>query len=491
MFSPPAPWRSLAASAAAFAVFCLVALALTLPSGAMLNFVSGTWLALGVDLRDGVLYRPLVSEQGFGGTRYFPLWIFVHAALMRLGLSPLVAGHFISLAAAVIWIAGAYRLLQELAVPTPLARALALLTLCTSAGILALTTVRGDLLPAALNLWGLAFSVRGLRPGRSRTALALAAAFFSAAILAKVSAGFGVAAMTAALALNGHRRRAAALGGATLATSLGLLAAANVASDGRMLETMRACASAGATLWNYAHAPLTFAYTLVHQDPMSIVITILFVVAAMALPRDGWREAPTCAAVASLVMMLALDTTPGVDFNHLLDFLGCALIFVGYQMVRGRLQAPLAAAALSLAAAMSMVLFYYDIREAQRDPGRYQVSAVRSYLAELDVGTLPVFSHNPLSPAIDGRRSAMIDVVMFNLLRSRDPQFARTLEARLTRRDFGAVVLEADVQTPAGRAIVAYLFGDAFLPALTAHYELARGFAPFFVYRPKAENAAR
>jgi hypothetical protein len=51
----------------------VVALALRLPLGAMLNFVSGTSLALGVDLRDGALYRPLIGELGFGGTRYFPL----------------------------------------------------------------------------------------------------------------------------------------------------------------------------------------------------------------------------------------------------------------------------------------------------------------------------------------------------------------------------------------------------------------------------------
>ena len=89
-----------------------------------------------------------------------------------------------------------------------------------------------------------------------------------------------------------------------------------------------------------------------------------------------------------------------------------------------------------------------------------------------------MFSHNPLFPAIDGKPSSMIDVVMFNLLRSKDPQFATALNTRITRSDFGAVVLEADVQTEGGRAIVAFLFGDGFLPALTAHYDLAGTFAP-------------
>jgi hypothetical protein len=50
-------------------------------------------------------------------------------------------------------------------------------------------------------------------------------------------------------------------------------------------------------------------------------------------------------------------------------------------------------------------------------------------------------------------------------------------------------VLEADILTVGGREIVAYLFGDGFLPALSAHYELARGFSPYFVYRLKQASA--
>lgn len=478
-------WRSLSVSAAIFGGFCVLALALSLPSGAMLNFVSGTWISLGVDLRDGVLYRPLIGELGFGGTRYFPLWIILHGGLMRMGLSPLAAGHLISVVAAVIWIAGAYRLMRELSFPPALARPLALLTLCTSAGVFALTTVRGDLLPAALTLWGMVHSVRAFRPGRSTVAIGLAAGFFSLAIFAKVSAGFGLVAMAAALALNGLPKRAAALAGATLGSTILLLLAANAASAGRMIETMRACATAGAVFWDYVHAPLSFLYTLVHQDPMSVVISILFFVALIGLPGSAWKEIPTCVAVASLVMIVVLNTTPGIDFNHFVDFLGCALIFVGYQIARDRIHRSLAILALSIAAVMSVVLSFYDIREARREPGRYQVAAVRSHLAGMNLGARPVFSQNALFPAIDGKPASMIDGVMFKLLRSKDPRFANVLDARIAHRDFAAVVLEVDARTEIGRAILADSFGEAFLPALTAHYELGGSFSPYFVYRPR------
>jgi hypothetical protein len=478
-------WRSLGVSAAIFGGFCVVALALSLASGAMLNFVSGTWISLGVDLRHGVFYRPLIGEAGFGGTRYFPLWIILHAGLMRLGLSPLASGYLISIIAAVAWIAGAYRLMLELSLPPALARALSLLTLCTSAGILALTTVRGDLLPAALNMWGMAYGVRAFRAGRSAAPIAIAACFFSLAIVAKVSAAFGVLAMAASLALNGRGRRAGALAAATLGSATTLLLGANAASAGRMIETMRACATGGAVFWNYIHAPLAFLYTLVHQDPMSVVVSTLFVAGLFALPGCGWKEIPSCIAVASLAMTVALDTSPGIDFNHFLDFFGCALIFVGYQLARGRIHAPLGALALSIAASMSMVLFFYQIREARRDPVHAQVAAVRSYLSGIGLGTAPVFSDNPLFPAIDGGESSMIDGVMFRILRLKDPQFASVLESRIALARFGAVVLEADVQTAFGRAVLADEFGDRFLPALTERYQLAKSFAPYFVYRPR------
>ena len=478
-------WRSLSVSAAIFGVFCLVALALSLPSGARVNFVSGTWIALGVDLRNGVLYRPLIGEAGFGGTRYFPLWIILHAGLMRLGLSPLAAGHLISVVAALAWIAGAYRLMQELSFPPALARALSLLTLCTSAGVLALTTVRGDLLPAALNLWGMVYSVRAFRGGRHAAAIAIASGFFSLAIFAKVSAAFGVLAMAAALALNGLPKRAGALAAGALGSATILFLAANAASAGRMIETMRACATAGAVFWNYVHAPVAFLYTLVHLDPMSVVISTLFVAGLLALPGRGWKEIPTVIAVASLAMIVALNATPGIDFNHFLDFFGCALIFVGYQIARGRIHAPLATPALSIAASMSVVLLFYDIKEARRDSFRPQVAALRSYLSRLDIGAAPVFSDNPLFPAIDGRPSSMIDASMFRLLRLKDPQFEAALDSRIAQARFGAVVLEVDVQTPFGRSVLVHRFGDRFLPTLTEHYELAESFSPYFVYRPR------
>src|SRR4051812_41856919 len=83
------------------AVAVVLALSIAIPhriaEGGYLTYVSGAWATLADDAAHGVLYRPLVSELGYGGTRYFPLHPILHGALMHLGLAARSAGHLLSL----------------------------------------------------------------------------------------------------------------------------------------------------------------------------------------------------------------------------------------------------------------------------------------------------------------------------------------------------------------------------------------------------------
>src|ERR1700754_5108744 len=67
-------------------VITLLHLVRDLPSytGIVTSDPSGTWTGLAVDLANGEFYRPLVSADGFGGTRYFPLHIVLHAGAIKL-----------------------------------------------------------------------------------------------------------------------------------------------------------------------------------------------------------------------------------------------------------------------------------------------------------------------------------------------------------------------------------------------------------------------
>ena len=51
---------------------------------AYLRTEAGIWTTLAVDLTEGTFYRPLVDENGYGGTRYFPLHVVVQSALIGI-----------------------------------------------------------------------------------------------------------------------------------------------------------------------------------------------------------------------------------------------------------------------------------------------------------------------------------------------------------------------------------------------------------------------
>jgi len=166
------PLRWALAGAAAFVVaVTAVRFAGAVSDWSHLNHVSGVWTALAHDLNEGVFYRPL-SDAGdlYGGTRYMPLHFVLHAALMRLGLAPAAAGYVLTALAAVLLSCGVYSLLRAFRVERVFAGAAAVLWLSTAAGQYAVLTVRGDLLAAALVVWGLALAARLLSGGRGADA---------------------------------------------------------------------------------------------------------------------------------------------------------------------------------------------------------------------------------------------------------------------------------------------------------------------------------
>src|SRR5271157_822493 len=102
-------------------------------TGVSLTPTSGTWIALAVDLKDGMFYRPMYGDLGYGGTRYFPLHFVLHAALMKIGLGPEVAGHALEGVAGLALLFGIYRVLRQLRIAPPTAACLSALVLAPKA----------------------------------------------------------------------------------------------------------------------------------------------------------------------------------------------------------------------------------------------------------------------------------------------------------------------------------------------------------------------
>ena len=149
----------------------------------------------------GPLYRPLYSEQyGYRGTRYFPLQIQSYLARCCGSDRPRITGYLYALAVMGV---PARRTLC----PPPASRRSGQIgwgVLRAVSGRKGLAgsvgDVRGDALPVALYVWGLALCAGGSSTRRS----AAAAMLFTAAFAAKITAGDVVVGVVASLALSGQ-----------------------------------------------------------------------------------------------------------------------------------------------------------------------------------------------------------------------------------------------------------------------------------------------
>ena len=62
------------------------------PAAAYLNTTAGAWTGLANDFANGVFYRAPLGPDGYGGTRYFPLHVILHAGVMKVSADPVWSG---------------------------------------------------------------------------------------------------------------------------------------------------------------------------------------------------------------------------------------------------------------------------------------------------------------------------------------------------------------------------------------------------------------
>lgn len=472
--------------ASAVVVITVLHLVRDLPNytGIVTSDPSGTWTALAIDLAHGEFYRPLVSDDGFGGTRYFPLHVVLHAGAIKLGLGPVVAGHLISLGSLIAILAAAYLLLRRMGVQRPVAICACTLTLGLYAQQLALVEVRGDLLPAALNLWGLVVFVS------DRRKLGPAAALFTLAFLAKLTTVFGAIAVALALLFAGQRKAALRFAGwMALGCAAGLLLV-HVASDGRALQAITAVGSGGASwLEILLRAPRLMLQIVLPSD---LILAVLALATAAGLPARERRDVLPLAVLTTGLVTLVMFGSPGVDRNHLIDFDFIAMVFLVASVARGRI--PLAHAMTGLSLAVLIM-----VPTILRQP-RPQRATIEKVIAETRSGSGPLLVENPWWAILAGERPFMLDAFNLRIMADRDPEVARALYARLDARFFRAVILEMPIDQPefiwGERWYGDVHFGKEFPAHLTASYELvatypgARG-SGYFIWRPRASSTSK
>lgn len=450
---------------------------------AWINHPAGTLIAMAADLKVGIFYRPLYGNVGYGGTRYFPLYVVFQAALLKLGLPLLLSAYLLSAAALLSLIVGLFFLLRALGVEPWLAACSAGALLAANCAQYSLFSPHADGLAAALNVWGLAVIARA-NPTRGK--IAAASLLFTLAWSAKVTTVFGLAAAFAWLLGTGLPQLAWALAIETICGYVAAAAILHLATHGRFWTIFAACASGGTNLLAALAGPWHMLTTAERFDPVTLWFGALAVIALAQVLLCGrlLRSLPALLFLATLAVTGFIYGTPGVKDNHLLDLQAASLVLIATALARAREpQKHWCVTALALVVLFAAVptLRYFKNRDLGFHPQRFP-----AVLATIGGTQRPILAENPVVPLLAGQRPYVLDAWMLRLLRQRIPGFGDPLLEKLRSRSFGAVVLVVgNPNTGYGRWWYETLqFGPGFAAALTQNYRLVATMDDQKIYLP-------
>ena len=460
----------------------------SLMSGAYLNLGSGVWLALARDTADGVFYRPLWHGGEYGGTRYFPMLFVAAAALMRAGVPAVASGLTVSMLGLAGLSVAVAVLLRRLAVPSPLAALGTALAIAPYFVHQTAFAVRCEPIAAAFALFGLAAVVPMQTRPESIRRIILAAALFVCAFMTKVTCVYGPAAAIGALLLAGRRTAALTLASATVAGGLLFLAAIHVLSEGRAIESFRACALAGSALSSLlSSAAVTRPLTLIGTSHLLTLVFALGVV-ALAASRAAALRLPALYFLATAGITAVIFTSPGTILtSQIVDAYVAAIVLLTAVTARhaGMFGRAGWAALLGLtvwAAGQNVVRINGMFRDNLGQSG----AGDRRHLAEAvaGCGTGPFLSESPLVPILGGQTPVVLDPFAFHVVALNRPEVGHDLVERVARREFACVVLEQDPETARGRAWYANVnLTGPVADAVLQHYTLDRTIAGERFYR--------
>lgn len=460
--------------------------------GAGLRFVSGSWTALAVDVSHGILYRPVVGPIGYGGTRYMPLHFTLHGGLISLTNSALASGAIVTMLSAIALFTGVYALVRAYSVPRQWAVCGVILSLASIASQLAIVTIRGDLLPAALNVWGLALFAR--RRNDQTISVAIPAALFALAFAAKITTLFGLAACVAYLMLQKKYRDGLRMIAAAAFGMIVVLAAAYLASGGRIIESMRVCGSGGAGIADVLKAPLKFAiFACMDLGFLPFFVAATFVLATCL--HESIRELYAQAVLWTLAATIFIFGSPGIDFNHLLDLHVASVALLTIHAARGPLPR-VASRIFATGGLLGCIAIVAVCAIAVRAfPIALHEDRLAAYNAAHD-GSGPVLSEDPWVPVMGGETPFLLDPFNLRLACAQDERIRKDLWNRIASHYFSGVVLTPIEERTKGQfdlkgswfGTIHYgglHFPPGFIEHLYTYYEPAAHIRCYLVLKPK------
>jgi len=455
---------------------------LSLYNESALNQVSGAWIAIAMDLRDGIFYRPLFDESiGYGGTRFFPLFFSLIAAVSSVIESPVVSGHIVAVLSGLLLLMSCYLFMLRTDVKPLFSLALCVLLLAASSIQLGFEDVRGDILPLALNILGLAIY---LNRGLGRKALYIAVICFVLAFSAKVTAIHGAASLFFWLILNGKKQEA---GKVLLLTFLGyiiFLGFLYAGTSGRVFDIFAACASGGASIYTILKAPLNFSVSLSYSDQASLLLLFWAIFLFFSRFKNGGVSLPTVLFFISIILTVLLYGSPGVSYNHLVDVAAASVLFIAYEGFSTNSSNSGASAGVYIV----LVLFIISKSLSMVREGLDDYKSSRQLFPEQLVSLIKdsegvVLSENTVLPVYSGQDPFLLDPFMLRLVMQQDPEISASIIRDIASRKFPAIIFMRDPHIDTDWYSEVH-FGDAFMNEVFENYKESEKLGRFIVYRP-------
>ena len=498
--------RSVAFAALAVAAVGLALHALVGFRGAYLTWGSGVWLTLARDLSDnGVLFRDLVSDLGYGGTRYFPLFFVTIGFFLKLGFPADAAGWSAGLVALSLLGSGAYRVARASGAPPLTASVFAVAAASPYFALQVVFEIRADVMAAGLNLWGVGLLLPAWRrSGAPGNRVWPAAVLFALAFATKVTALTMPASMIVAALLTG-RARIATRFAATLAVTMGaFLLIVESASGGRAFRVWAACMFAGSDSAGTLSALLSgdFLPGLLHSHlVIAVSVTgVLALLAALVVPTGGSEDdgvlSPVVPAAlwlgATLALVVTLSSPGTVASNQIIEWVAISGLVLA-MVAGGRLSLrPIAGIAVSLLVFWMALQNVSRAREMRSSATPDSVLQRERFVERVRMLPAPILAESALWPILAGREVVVPDAFAARVVIHSHPEIEARLIEEIRRRKYGAIILEFDPASKEGRGMYGFAhFGESVISAVEANYRLDEQPIPNgFVFTPRAPAAA-
>lgn len=450
------------------------------------GWAEGSRMALARSAAGGVLFPPLYDGHFYGGTRFMPGPVFIHAGLAQLTGEYLVSGKLVAFFSTTFLLAAIFVVLRRAACPVPAALALSAGLLVTLPGLLAATTVQGDALPVALQL----AAVGLIRYSPRSSATIGSAGLCALAVIMKLTALWAPLAIGVWLVFRDRRRLSlfAPLLLVLIAAEGGLL---EILSSGRMLTDLREVTFAGVGgASGFVQSPMRVLSLVADGAPLVLILVPFAFVGLVARGRQAvsiWLVSLFC-ALASLLVVMA-DT--GALYNHLIDVVVLTLVAAGdlwATIERQSRRMSVLGATLSMVVVWGVAASFLlevrpDVEEAAREvrgssaPTRYEPHPLAHELAGKTL-----LSEDPYIPVSLNQRPVVLDAWMLLRLGTKHPVWISDLARRIAAHRFDRIVLVYPVSFEGWYRTTH--FGAPIANAIRTSYRLRGRRDGFYIYFP-------